>query len=88
MKILFIGGTGVISSACSALAIECGFELFLMNRGQSSREVPEGAKILKGEIPEPASVEAALLQTYPGPEIHFATASAQISRLCRNPAIP
>lgn len=33
MKILFIGGTGVISSACSALALERGLELFLLNRG-------------------------------------------------------
>ncbi len=60
MKILFIGGTGVISSACSALALERGFELFLMNRGQSARQVPEGAKVLNADIRDPASVEAAL----------------------------
>lgn len=60
MKILFIGGTGVISSACSALAIERGFELFLLNRGKSSRPAPEGARILNGDIRDPASVERAL----------------------------
>jgi nucleoside-diphosphate-sugar epimerase len=32
MKILFIGGTGLISSACSELAVERGHELFLLNR--------------------------------------------------------
>jgi nucleoside-diphosphate-sugar epimerase len=60
MKILFIGGTGIISSACSALAVERGFELFLLNRGKSSRPAPEGARILNGDIRDPASVEKAL----------------------------
>lgn len=36
MKVLFIGGTGIISSACSALAVERGIELYHLNRGQSS----------------------------------------------------
>ena len=60
MKILFIGGTGIISSACSALAVERGHELFLLNRGKSSRPAPEGARILNGDIRDPASVERAL----------------------------
>jgi len=60
MKILFIGGTGVISSACSALAVERGFELFLLNRGKSSRPVAEGARILNGDIRDASSVEQAL----------------------------
>ena len=33
MKILFIGGTGVISSACSKLCSERGHNLYLFNRG-------------------------------------------------------
>jgi nucleoside-diphosphate-sugar epimerase len=33
MKVLFIGGTGLISSACTSLAVERGVELFLLNRG-------------------------------------------------------
>ena len=44
MKILFIGGTGTISSACSQLAVERGYELSLLNRGQTtSRPPPEAA---------------------------------------------
>jgi nucleoside-diphosphate-sugar epimerase len=35
MKVLFIGGTGIISSACSKLAIEKGIDLYLLNRGKS-----------------------------------------------------
>jgi nucleoside-diphosphate-sugar epimerase len=34
MKILFIGGTGTISSACAQLALARGFELTLLNRGR------------------------------------------------------
>ena len=47
MKVLFIGGTGVISSACSRLAVERGVDLFLLNRGETSRPVPDGAQVLQ-----------------------------------------
>ena len=60
MKVLFIGGTGIISSACSRLAIERGIELYLLNRGQSARVPPAEAKILHGDIRDKASAEAAL----------------------------
>lgn len=57
MKVLFIGGTGIISSACSQLAVERGIELYLLNRGQTStRPVPEGAEVLIGDIRKPATV--------------------------------
>jgi len=36
MKVLFIGGTGNISSACSGLAISKGLELYHLNRGLSA----------------------------------------------------
>jgi nucleoside-diphosphate-sugar epimerase len=35
MRVLFVGGTGLISSACSAAAEQAGHELWLVNRGQS-----------------------------------------------------
>lgn len=60
MRVLFIGGTGIISSACSPLAIASGMDLFLLNRGKSHRDVPEGAKVLHGDIRDRASVQAAL----------------------------
>lgn len=60
MKVLFIGGTGIISSACSELALARGLELYLLNRGQSSRAVPEGARVLQGDIRDRASAAAAL----------------------------
>jgi nucleoside-diphosphate-sugar epimerase len=35
MRVLFVGGTGLISSACSTAAVRAGHELWLVNRGQS-----------------------------------------------------
>lgn len=60
MRALFIGGTGVISSACSQQSIERGIELYLLNRGQSQRPVPEGARILHGNIHDPEEVKRVL----------------------------
>ena len=58
---LFIGGSGVISSACSWLAVERGIELFVLNRGSSRlRPLPEQATVLRGDVRDPASVRRAL----------------------------
>jgi UDP-glucose 4-epimerase len=51
MKILFIGGTGILSSACSELAVARGHELFLLNRSISTKvPVPEGATVLRADV--------------------------------------
>lgn len=61
MRVLFIGGTGVLSSACSRLALEQGFELYVLNRGQTTvRPLPAGARLLCCDINDRASVERAL----------------------------
>jgi nucleoside-diphosphate-sugar epimerase len=60
MRVLFIGGTGIISSACSQLAVQRGIELYLLNRGKSNRPVPEEAQMLHGDIRQPDSAAAAL----------------------------
>ena len=60
MKVLFIGGTGTISSACSQLALEQGIDLYLFNRGLSARPVPKGAKVINGNIRDLASTRKAL----------------------------
>ena len=60
-KVLFIGGTGIISSACSALAVQRGLDLYLLNRGTtSSRPVPDGATVLHGAVRDPDSARQAL----------------------------
>jgi nucleoside-diphosphate-sugar epimerase len=60
MKVLFIGGTGIISSACSELAIRNGIDLYLLNRGQSPRPAPAGAKLLQADIRLPETVRQAM----------------------------
>lgn len=60
MKVLFIGGTGVISSACAQLAVERGINLCLLNRGKTARNVPAGVEILQGDIRERDSVKGAI----------------------------
>ncbi len=51
MKLLFIGGTGIISSACSELALARGHELFLLNRSLSKKyPAPEGATVLQADV--------------------------------------
>ncbi|MEZ4646790.1 MAG: SDR family oxidoreductase [Chloroflexota bacterium] len=61
MKVLFIGGTGTISSACSQLALERGIDLYLLNRGQTTkRPLPVGAHVLQGDIRDAAAARHAL----------------------------
>ncbi|NTV37196.1 MAG: SDR family oxidoreductase, partial [Anaerolineaceae bacterium] len=60
MKALFIGGTGIISSACAELAVEKGIDLTLLNRGRSVRTPPAGARILHADIHDPASIRTAI----------------------------
>jgi nucleoside-diphosphate-sugar epimerase len=61
MRILFIGGTGILSSACAPRALAAGHELTLLNRGATSiRPVAEGAEVLRADIRDPDSVRAAL----------------------------
>jgi nucleoside-diphosphate-sugar epimerase len=57
LRVLFIGGSGVISSACSRVAVGSGIELFVLNRGRStSRPLPPGVTMMRGDIREPRSV--------------------------------
>ena len=60
MRVLFIGGTGKISSACSQLAVDRGIELYLLNRGQTDRPIPSNLHIINGDIRDISSARAAL----------------------------
>ena len=61
LRVLFIGGSGVISSACSELAAERGIELFVLNRGSTTaRPLPAGVTVLRADIRDPGSVREAL----------------------------
>jgi nucleoside-diphosphate-sugar epimerase len=60
LKVLFIGGTGVISSACSELALQRGIDLTLFTRGNSPRPAPPGAKLVRGDINQPQEIASLL----------------------------
>ncbi|MEA5455016.1 SDR family oxidoreductase [Sinomonas sp. JGH33] len=60
LRVLFIGGSGTISSACARLAVERGIELTVLNRGTARHEVPAEAEQLVADIREPGSVREAL----------------------------
>ncbi|MGB5275060.1 MAG: NAD-dependent dehydratase, partial [Flavobacteriaceae bacterium] len=49
MKVLFIGGTGNISTPSSRLALAKGIDLFHLNRGSRKVEIP-GVKTILGDI--------------------------------------
>lgn len=52
MKVLFIGGTGNISTASSKLAISKGMDLYHLNRGLTKCEIPK-VKTIVGDINKP-----------------------------------
>src|SRR5438876_2244876 len=58
MKILFLGGTGIISTACSQLAVARGFEVALLNR--SRRDGIAEARTIVADVGDAAGVANAL----------------------------
>lgn len=61
LRALFIGGNGIISSACSRLAVEKGIDLTLLNRGMEKTRPPiDGAKALIADAADPESVRSAI----------------------------
>ena len=59
MKVLFIGGTGFISTAVSRMAIAQGFQLYVLNRGSRMVDLPGGHR-LTADIHRPQDVRTAL----------------------------
>jgi len=57
MKVLLIGGTGCISGGIAALAAQrSDIELYLLNRGNRPRFVPDGAHCIRADISRPDEV--------------------------------
>lgn len=51
MKLLFLGGTGIISTACTQLAVARGFDVTLLNR--SKRDPIPGTRPIAADIADP-----------------------------------
>lgn len=63
MRILFIGGTGLISSAVTPLLLERGHDLTLVNRGTSIKlPVPAGARHITVDVHDLPTLRAALAE--------------------------
>lgn len=60
MRVLFIGGTGTISTASTQLLAERGVELTVLNRGLRDVELPEGVCRLRADVEDRESVAAAV----------------------------
>ena len=63
MKILFIGGTGNISTASSRLALKKGFDLYLLTRGNADHTL-EGAHVLRADINDTSLVKTLVQDHY------------------------
>jgi nucleoside-diphosphate-sugar epimerase len=57
MHVLFIGGTGLISTAIARQLLENGHRVTLFNRGNTGSRLPEGAEILRGDRKDYAAFE-------------------------------
>lgn len=60
MKILLIGGTGTISMAITRLLAKEEHEVYLLNRGSRSEELPDNVTVLKCDINDEADVNKAV----------------------------
>lgn len=58
MRALLIGGTGTISMAITKLLIEKKWEVYLLNRGSRTSELPEGVKLISADINDEDDVKA------------------------------
>ena len=60
MKVLFIGGTGNISTSCTHDAIARGLEVYHLNRGSAKARVPDEVQTIIGDIRRPDEVRKLL----------------------------
>jgi len=59
MKVLFIGGSGIISTACTQLAAQRGMKLTLVNRGRHKVSLPAGVKSITVDVHDVAAAQKA-----------------------------
>lgn len=60
MKILMVGGTGLISTAVTKRAVEMGHEVYLLNRGLRQSSMIKGVYHIQGDITKEDEVKQAL----------------------------
>lgn len=81
MRVLFIGGTGIISTACTQLAAERGIDLTLVTRGRRASGLPAGVQTLTLDIEDAVAAQEALRgQSFDAVVDWIAYTPAQIER--------
>lgn len=62
LKVLFLGGSGTISTSSVRLAVASGMDVYVLNRGTNAkeRELPQGVTTLTGDVGDDRSLAAAL----------------------------
>jgi len=58
MRVLFIGGTGEISTACVRRCVEAGHEVAVFNRGKTDEELPAAVRRITGDLKDDAAYAA------------------------------
>ncbi|KAA9148603.1 NAD-dependent epimerase/dehydratase family protein [Microbacterium lushaniae] len=59
-RILFLGGSGVISTSCVRAAVAAGHDVTVLNRGRSPRALPGDVRELVADVRDAEAVTAAL----------------------------
>jgi nucleoside-diphosphate-sugar epimerase len=65
MKILIIGGTGLISTGITRLLVERGDEVTLYNRGRTEADLPSGFKVIQGDRKDYSAFEVQIANLEP-----------------------
>jgi nucleoside-diphosphate-sugar epimerase len=60
MRILFLGGNGMISSACAAEVVRAGHELTVCTRGPGNRELPAPVRRIQVNVHDPVALRDVL----------------------------
>jgi nucleoside-diphosphate-sugar epimerase len=62
LRVLYLGGSGTISTSCVRLSVESGMQVFVLNRGNNSaaRDLPDGVTWLTGDVTDDDSLLAAI----------------------------
>ncbi|GHV65069.1 hypothetical protein AGMMS49587_18700 [Spirochaetia bacterium] len=64
MNALIIGGTGIISTDVVKLALAKGWDITLLNRGQRSKTLPQGARSIECDARDEGAMQKALAGKY------------------------
>lgn len=64
MKILFIGGSGLISTAVSSTVVKRGHELYVLNRGNQNDKLPKETQFIKGNIKDIQAMEQIMANSF------------------------